>query len=415
MQKFWLRRRLFAERLDERRLMAGDIVAGNTMAGETDPFLPPCPAMPAIVATPIPASSSSLSSRPAAEGETTSAIQIRSELASPVAAGATLQSVLDSFVVQPATPGTFAFDVLPTDLMPITGQTIVATFTPSNTMMFEPRTQRFAVSADGRFDLSGPGREIIVDRNAVDRNVVDGGGWQISRGGMDIELILPSSVNNLRVIALQTATTLIVGPLDQTAPGLNFVGGPSIDTIRATGQVDRLDLTVANQGSPFGLRATDVEAVELSAATEVALTVDSAWLSAADPDGDGIVVTGEVDLTLVDRSAFSLQPPVSFAGQTLSTIVSSDSQLRLEVDSGYHNPIENVDVNGDGQLEPIDALLVINELRAANYHDSETGELDSLATNVFPGAFVDTNDDGLIEPIDLLLVINRLRAESLSV
>ncbi|MCA9169979.1 MAG: hypothetical protein KDB23_20025, partial [Planctomycetales bacterium] len=55
---------------------------------------------------------------------------------------------------------------------------------------------------------------------------------------------------------------------------------------------------------------------------------------------------------------------------------------------------EPLDVNHDGLVSPLDALLVINALNAASSSDNS----------------LDTNGDGMITAIDALLVINRLNA-----
>jgi hypothetical protein len=63
------------------------------------------------------------------------------------------------------------------------------------------------------------------------------------------------------------------------------------------------------------------------------------------------------------------------------------------------------DVNRDGFLSPIDALLVINELNRSASHS-----LRAVAQSERRMAF-DVNGDRHVSPIDALLVINRLKAE----
>ena len=74
---------------------------------------------------------------------------------------------------------------------------------------------------------------------------------------------------------------------------------------------------------------------------------------------------------------------------------------------GFQNLINPVDVNNDGQLSPIDALLIINFLNA-NPGDS------ALPDDADPPPFLDVNGDGLVTPIDALLVINELNAPATS-
>ncbi len=68
------------------------------------------------------------------------------------------------------------------------------------------------------------------------------------------------------------------------------------------------------------------------------------------------------------------------------------------------NPWNNRDVNLDGYISPIDALLVINLLNRTNAGS------DPPPSPQAPAPYLDTNDDRHISPIDALLVINYLNA-----
>ncbi len=72
------------------------------------------------------------------------------------------------------------------------------------------------------------------------------------------------------------------------------------------------------------------------------------------------------------------------------------------------NALDDVDVNEDGFLSPIDVLNVINYLQR-----NGTGQLPNERP---PETFaVDVNADGFVAPIDVLQVINRLqRSEPVS-
>ena len=65
-----------------------------------------------------------------------------------------------------------------------------------------------------------------------------------------------------------------------------------------------------------------------------------------------------------------------------------------------HNPRTGVDVNGDGQVTPLDALLVINDL---NFKGSR-----SVLAEAISAPYVDTSGDNQVSPLDALLVINQL-------
>lgn len=67
------------------------------------------------------------------------------------------------------------------------------------------------------------------------------------------------------------------------------------------------------------------------------------------------------------------------------------------------------DVNADGNIGLLDALIVVNELNDRAHSDPVTGELScaSLATH-----FIDPNGDAHVSPLDALMVVNVISARS---
>ena len=65
-----------------------------------------------------------------------------------------------------------------------------------------------------------------------------------------------------------------------------------------------------------------------------------------------------------------------------------------------HNPLAGLDVNSDGQVTPLDALLVINNLNVKGSR--------SVLSATISAPYVDTSGDNQVSPLDVLLVINQL-------
>jgi hypothetical protein len=77
----------------------------------------------------------------------------------------------------------------------------------------------------------------------------------------------------------------------------------------------------------------------------------------------------------------------------------------------WTNPADEHDVNGDSDVAPNDALIIINQLNAAGSHPLPQSVVRQVSAN--DGTyFVDVNGDGRLSPIDALRVINRLNALS---
>jgi hypothetical protein len=71
----------------------------------------------------------------------------------------------------------------------------------------------------------------------------------------------------------------------------------------------------------------------------------------------------------------------------------------------WHNAANPLDVNGDGQVTPLDALLVINYLNA------HPGNNPLLDVSITPPLYCDVNQDQACTSLDALLVINQLNGQ----
>ena len=78
----------------------------------------------------------------------------------------------------------------------------------------------------------------------------------------------------------------------------------------------------------------------------------------------------------------------------------------------FHNANLKEDVDGDGEVSPLDALLVINQLNSRSLNNASFGMLQPLPPAAIRYRF-DTSGDNLLSPVDALIVINWLNRRSL--
>ncbi len=101
-----------------------------------------------------------------------------------------------------------------------------------------------------------------------------------------------------------------------------------------------------------------------------------------------------------DTDSFSYRPidPTGLLGNVTTVTLNLGQSL-------YQNPIPgfNHDVNADGNITPLDALLVLNVLAA-----NRTAEVLVSSLTTPPPPFFDVNGDGRIQPLDALQVINEI-------
>ncbi len=71
--------------------------------------------------------------------------------------------------------------------------------------------------------------------------------------------------------------------------------------------------------------------------------------------------------------------------------------------SPHQNPQNPLDVNGDGLVTPLDALILINDLNR-----NPSGELPAGSAGEASPIKPDVNGDGLLSPLDVLIIINDL-------
>ncbi|MEZ6086679.1 MAG: dockerin type I domain-containing protein [Pirellulaceae bacterium] len=93
---------------------------------------------------------------------------------------------------------------------------------------------------------------------------------------------------------------------------------------------------------------------------------------------------------------------------TLHTLQSGSGTIEVLNTNRYQNVLNRFDVNGNGIIEPLDALLGLNQL-SRNASGSPAGELTSPPSATH--AYMDVNGDGGLTPIDILMVINHLTVQ----
>jgi hypothetical protein len=158
-----------------------------------------------------------------------------------------------------------------------------------------------------------------------------------------------------------------------------------------------------------------------SANSEMVVGKSLPWLQDVDSDEDGRSDvwaewgTEHLDLVVLDArnelavkttlTSYSLESPANYAGlrDALIDLAMTENQ------KPWHHAEAPLDVDGNGYVAPLDALIIINRLNSAG---SQT--LPKPTGSQVPPPYYDTNRDGRLEPVDALLVINFLNDPSRS-
>jgi len=102
-------------------------------------------------------------------------------------------------------------------------------------------------------------------------------------------------------------------------------------------------------------------------------------------------------ITATDTGA----PPRSFAAAFVLIVAARP----VSWDHAYNWKLSPFDVNADGQVTPLDAVLIINELNATGPRS-----LPKLTPGTLHPLFLDVSADDALGPLDALLIINELNA-----
>lgn len=190
-----------------------------------------------------------------------------------------------------------------------------------------------------------------------------------------------------------------LGPIDGTADRIFTFGFASVRERPVAGDFDADGITDLGLWVPDRSGVAPSEAAEWYLLLSGGQTVGTGQTIVQRLNAGGGVISFKPtpfgnDLYAQFGDEFGLPVPGNFDPPITST----------QPTGGYTNSRDRSDVDNDGSVSPIDALLIINLLNSGN---------TSLASTPFTHApFVDVNGDGSVSPIDALMVINQLNSPS---
>lgn len=162
------------------------------------------------------------------------------------------------------------------------------------------------------------------------------------------------------------------------------------------GENQHLDLTQQLNESIRNIESIDLRGSGLN---QLKLN-DKAVRSMTDELSSLEIYHDSVDQVLFEGS-WTVSKRTATDGETQLIVSSDEVVVNLFNDRLQHNPVHAHDVNGDGLITPLDALLVINQL-------SNRSRVNSRSN------FADVSGDGVVAPWDALLVINHLSRRAAS-
>lgn len=161
---------------------------------------------------------------------------------------------------------------------------------------------------------------------------------------------------------------------------------------------------VASNDSAFTFKGTPLDVNVLANDRDIDGAIDPATIQIeVSPGSSGVVeVLSNGLIRFTPATGFSGDVQFAYSVRDNSGTPSNPANVNVRVqNSRWQNPQDNLDVNSDGFVSPIDALLLINYLNG-------DGERFLPASGITPQPFLDPTGDEFISPLDVLSVINFL-------
>ena len=258
----------------------------------------------------------------------------------------------------------------------------------------------------------------LAPRNTTISIDILGNDFDVDGTIADVEIVTSPNAAEA-VITLETNNTVTFVPATDFDGNVTFTYRIQDDfgdwSAPATVSVEVNDapVAVADNTQVFSDVANNSTAIEvLSNDSDVDGTLDPASVQVTDAPQHGTIVS------ILSDGRVEYRPDVGYLGADDFTYtvadddgaVSSETIVNIDVVADpfpWHNRGNGLDVNADGSVSPIDALLIIIELDA-----NGSSLLPDPSAGNSPPPYFDVNEDGFVAPNDAIQVINFLNANA---
>lgn len=219
--------------------------------------------------------------------------------------------------------------------------------------------------------------------------------WDQSAGA---EFSRVDTRSNGGITAFSTATNVatITVREDDSPPTLDFINSPVLVPSTAPVTVSLTGITDGGAG---------VEVLTVTATSNKPALLPNPLVTYTSPD-----TFGTLTLTGVEGAAGWVQVSVTVTEADGDTVSRTFTVGVGATPAWWQNPVNSRDVDGEGNIVPLDALIVINELNSRRLSDS-LGRLPVPPPAGNPPPYYDVNGDQYVTAQDALIIINYLNSQ----
>ncbi len=299
------------------------------------------------------------------------------------------------------------------------------TWTPSS--LVEGDYFVYAVIDDGvnPVELSYAGEAISISPGPKQVTVflpVDGGVFETlvendefvvrESGGQDIFRQLESKLLGVDIIGVANVADTVLANLNGISVPVSLNGGNhGQNEFKLAGSGQLVDLTQADELSLANVDLIDITGnggnqIVVGADEVQQLSPNDAFVQLQHDENDQVDYSGE---------GWEVQDPIFAGGRQWHVLTNGDSRIETANTLPYQNPLVRADVNYDGGVTALDALLVINYL--GRFDTIPVDLLEPTSFDDLAQRYYDVNGSGTATALDALQVINflgRITATQLS-
>ena len=244
---------------------------------------------------------------------------------------------------------------------------------------------------------------------------------ELAEQTVEFELTIPEpgrdlfTANGLPTLGGDGVLRFTAAPL---AHGQVVIDVVAVDSLGARSQPVELTITLADILDPplvsddrvGTYRGDPLEIDLLAGAQATTAEIDSESIEIViEPVAGELLILGGGRVRYVAAANAAGEDHFSYRISDIEGRVSESATVTiLLATSPLQNPLRYGDVNADGNLTPLDALLILNRLAQAQREGISGGVPVQMLVDESPRFFYDTDGNGRIEPLDALLVLNQI-------
>lgn len=173
--------------------------------------------------------------------------------------------------------------------------------------------------------------------------------------------------------------------------------GAGYDTLRLTGSGQALDLTSISK------ELRGFEMIDIVGGGNNSLKLDVNAVLTLSQATQTLRVQHDESSIIDFGNGWITEKPEIVDNQFVHVLRQDNAKIEIVNTRPYHNPLRALDTDDDGQISPVDALILINRINSMGISELATPTSLADQTQFF---YVDTNRDGFLSSLDVLIVIN---------